>query len=221
MIVIGVTGSFGTGKTFVSKILGSYGADVIDADAAAHVVLRKGTRQYAAVVSRFGERILDGKREIDRNVVARIVFGDVRSLRRLSEIVHPPVIRAIRQCIARAAHNRSRRAVVIDAPLLFETGLDSLADIRIVVTASLRTQVGRCRRKFGLSKKEVLARIHSQMSLGEKAGLADVVIDNNRKRSYTRRQVRELWEILMDKRKDCCCPEGIRKKNRERKRSRG
>ena len=190
MKVIGLTGSFGTGKTFVASIFKTLGAKVIDADRIAHKVIRKGRPEYAQIIKLFGRDILDKRGEIDRGKLGRIVFSDAALLKKLVKIVHPPVIKYIERAVRSAGKEDT---VVIDAPLLIEARLGKLIDRLIVVKCSKRRQIARCQEKFCLQKKEILRRIESQIPLKRKIKMADFVIDNNQTRSNTKRQVRKVW----------------------------
>ena len=190
MAVIGLTGSFGTGKTFVASLFKRLGAKVIDADRLAHRCLARNSRAYKKIVAFFGERVLDGRHNIDRRALGRIVFDDERKLKKLCAITHPEVIRAAKKEIAKSPKGR---IIVIDAPLLIEANLAGAVDALVVVTSSRKKQVERCMKKFGMAKGEVYKRIRRQMPLAKKVKLADFIIDNNSSRSQTRRQVAAIW----------------------------
>ena len=190
-MIIGLTGSFGTGKTFVASIFRTLGAKVVDADRIAHQVIRKGSPEYRRVVHLFGKDILNKAGEIDRKRLSGIVFSDKALLKRLTRIVHPAVIKEIRRYIRGAGE---KNAVVVDAPLLLEANLADLVDKLVVVKCSKRRQIERCQEKFCMKKKEILQIIASQMPLKRKMEIADIVIDNSRTRSHTREQARKAWE---------------------------
>jgi dephospho-CoA kinase len=192
--IIGLTGSFGTGKTFVASIFRSLGAKVIDADRIAHGVIRKGNPEYKRIVKSFGKEILNEKKEIDRAKLGAVVFSNTALLRELNRIVHPSVIKEIRRSIRNAG---KKDIVVIDAPLLIEASLDKFIDKLIVVKCQKRRQIERCREKFCLQKKEILRRIESQIPLKKKMKMADLVIDNSLTRSRTREQARKAWRVML------------------------
>ena len=194
MKIIGLTGSFGTGKTFVASIFRSLGAKVIDADRIAHGVIRKGKPEYNRIVKSFGKEILNEKKEIDRAKLGAVVFSNTALLRELNRIVHPSVIKEIRRSIRTAG---KKDIVVIDAPLLIEASLGKFIDKLIVVKCQKRRQIERCREKFCLQKKEILRRIESQIPLKKKMKMADLVIDNSLTRSRTREQARKAWRVML------------------------
>ncbi len=194
-MIIGLTGSFGTGKTLVANIFRRFGACVLDADRLAHEALRKGTAVYRKTVHRFGGAVLNSKKEIDRRALARAVFNDKRSLDDLCEIIHPAVVKNIKGEIARRANEA--KVIVIDAPLLIEANLTDMVDSLVVVKASLQNQVKRCRARFGLNRLEIMKRIRSQLPLKKKVEMADFIIDNNGTKEDTEKQAREIWKRLL------------------------
>lgn len=194
MKVIGLTGSFGTGKTFVASILASLGAKVIDADRIAHEVIRKGSHEHRKVVKLFGPGVLNRRGEIDRKALGSIAFSDPVLLCKLGGIVHPRVIKEIRRSVRRAGKDD---IVVIDAPLLLEAGLDSLIDKLVVVKCQKRRQIERCQEKFHLQKKQIVQRIESQMPLKKKMKIADIVIDNSGTKACTRKSARKVWRDVL------------------------
>jgi dephospho-CoA kinase len=193
--VIGVTGSFGTGKTTVARMFRRLGAKVIDADSIAHEALRKGSSTYRKVVREFGCGVLDSSLNVDRRRLAGIAFRDRGRLARLCALIHPAVIEEITRRLGSSA-TRPRRAVVIDAPLLIEAGLHAIVDTLIVVKASRAHQMERCAAKFGMSKRDIRDRITHQLSLKRKIGMADFVIDNDGTIRETEKQVITMWRKL-------------------------
>ena len=193
MIVIGVTGSLGTGKSFVAGVFKSLGAKVLDADRMAHESLKKGTRTYRRIVRIFGKAVLNRAGGIDRKMLAERVFTNKSALEKLNSIIHPDVIRRIKYIIGKAPKDK---AVVIDAPLLVEAGLAGMVDILIVVKASRKNQYCRCAKSLGIGKEECERRLRNQMALSKKLKMADFVIRNDRTKVRTRKQVRQIWGKL-------------------------
>ncbi|MDD5136294.1 MAG: dephospho-CoA kinase [Candidatus Omnitrophica bacterium] len=193
MMVIGLTGSFGTGKSFVASVFRSLGAKVVDADSIAHKVIRRGSPAYSRIVRLFGRDVLNSANEIDRKKLGEQAFRDAGLLGKLNRIVHPEVIRRIKRSIAEVS---KKDVVVIDAPLLVEAGLDRCVDKLIVVKCSKRRQIERCQEKFCMEREGILRRIASQIPLKKKIKMADFVINNNQTRSRTKRQVQKVWEEM-------------------------
>jgi len=194
MTVIGLTGSFGTGKTFVASVFKSLGARIIDADEIAHEVIRKGRPAHKKIAAAFGSDILGLSGEIDRKKLAGAAFANPKTLAKLNSIVHPEVIRAIKARIRTAGKDA---VVVVDAPLLVEARLLNIVDKLVVVRSSKKRQIERCVKKFRITRREVLKRIGSQMSMKKKLKMADFVVKNDGTRSSTRSQVRKVWKEIV------------------------
>ena len=191
-MIIGVTGSFGSGKTTVARIFKSLGAKIIDADRIARSLIKPKTKIYKKIINTFGEDILKGNKNIDRGKLADIVFSNKECLNRLNEIIRPQVIRIIKDQI----ETESRRIIVLDAPLLIEAGLVNLLDWLIVVKLDRRQQIERLLNNSSLAKSEILKRIKAQLPLQYKIRLADFVIDNRGTVETTKRQARRIWAEL-------------------------
>lgn len=192
--VIGLTGSFGTGKTLAASVFKSLGAKVLDADKIARAAVAKGKPAYSNIVRTFGKDILDSSKNIDRSKLAAIAFTDKGALKSLNRIVHPVVIKEIRRGIRSAS---SRDVVVVDAPLLIEANLAGIADVLVVVTCSKKEQIQRCMRKFRMEKRDVLRRVMNQVPIKKKINMADFVVDNSGDRSVTKKQLRKVWKEIL------------------------
>jgi len=186
--IIGVTGVFGSGKSTVSRIFRSFGADIIDADRIAHRYLLPGAKAYKAIVNSFGRGVLKARRKIDRRKLARLVFSDRKSLNKLNSIIHPGVITQIKSGIKKA----KKGIVVLDAPLLLEAGLKGLVDELVVVVVDRESLIRRLVKKTSLKKEDILKRIRSQIPLRKKKRAADFIIDNSGTIKKTSEQVKKV-----------------------------
>ncbi len=193
MRIIGLTGSFGSGKSFVASLFRRLGAKVVDADKLGHRALKKGSVVYKRVVAAFGKRILKPDLSISRKALAGIVFADRKMLAKLNSIVHPGIIRDIVKRMRTAAKSE---VLIVDAPLICETNIAGLMNALIVVKASKRNQAERCSKKFGMEEKDVCKRIAMQMPLNRKIRMADYTVDNNGTKEDTKKQVRKIWKEL-------------------------
>lgn len=191
-IVIGVTGSFGSGKSTVSRFLSSSGAGIIDADKIARSLLSRNNKIYKRIVSSFGVKVLDTNKQIDRQALAEAVFNNRRLLRKLNRIVHPEVIRIIKSRI----NDKKKGVIILDAPLLLEAGLKKALDTLVVVAINRDNQIKRLVKKTSLKKADILKRIKSQIPLRAKARLADFIIDNNGSVSETKKQAKRILREL-------------------------
>ena len=194
MLLVGLTGGIGTGKSTVARMLARRGAVVVDADELARRAVAPGTPGHAEVVARFGRDILAPDGSIDRKRLADVVFSDPAARRDLEAIVHPEVARMFAEEAAR--HLGTDHVVVYVAPLLVETGRADEFDVLVVVTAPEEAQVERLVRERGMTEEEVRARIAAQLPQEEKAARADVVLDNGGPLEELERQVDELWRAL-------------------------
>jgi dephospho-CoA kinase len=193
MIVIGVTGGFGTGKTSVSRMFGKLGAVVLDADEIAHDAIAYKKPAWQRIVRRFGTSILDGSNEIDSRRLAGIVFKEPASRKSLEKIVHPVVKRVFKQRLRELSKKPGCMVAVIDVPLLIEAGMGRFADELVVVTASSES-VRRRLIKKGFFGQEIKRRQKAQLDIKAKVALADYVIDNSDGLEHTRTQVRRIWQ---------------------------
>ena len=195
MVVIGVTGGVGTGKSTVARMFARFGAVVLDADAIAHALMAPHGPAWRAIVKAFGPTILRPNRAVDRRGLAERVFGDPGARRRLERIVHPLVLREMARQLRRLTWRTPRvPAVVLDVPLLFEAGAQRLVDATVVVTAPRRVQQSRLRRERGWSDAEIRARCGAQWGLSAKVALADDVVRNGNGMAATRTQVARIWQ---------------------------
>lgn len=189
MLRIGLTGGIASGKSTVADELARRGAVIIDADELAREVVEPGMPALAAIVARFGDRILAGDR-LDRATLGAIVFADPDARRDLEAIVHPAVRRRAAELEAAAGPV----AVVVHViPLLVETGQAKDFDLCVVVDVDPRTQLSRLLARTSLNRAEAEARIAAQASREERLAVADVVLDNSGTTAHLRSQVDELW----------------------------
>ena len=193
MLIFGITGSFGTGKTTVSEIFSKLGAEIIDADKIVHNIIKENKKVYKKIVSLAGKDILNKtSKQIDRKKLSKIVFYNKGLLKKLCEIIHPSVILEIKRQIA-LKKRCACEIIIIDAPLLIEANLSSLVDRLIVVKTKQKIQINRIVAKMKLSRSEILKRIKNQISLRDKIKLADYVIDNGSSFKNTEKQVKDIW----------------------------
>jgi dephospho-CoA kinase len=178
MIIIGLTGGIGTGKSTASRLLSNLGAVVLDADSLGHDTYKKGTELFRALVKTFGQEIVGKKGEIDRTKLADIVFANQNLLTRLNLMVHPQIKTHIEKAISRLDRKKTSM-VVIDAAILVEAGWTDLVDEVWVLTAERKTIIERLSNKFKNNMAGALRRMEFQMSQGELINKADVVIDND------------------------------------------
>ncbi len=195
--VVGLTGSIATGKSVVAGIFAELGAKIIDADQVAREIVRSGEPALAEIVAAFGRKVLQPDGELNRKVLAELVFGDADSLDRLNQITHPRIIARIEQ-LCQAYLAQGAELVVIDAALLIETGLGQLVDKVVVTTCPPEAQIKRILERDGLSRTQAERRIASQLPQAEKIKQADYVINTDRPLAELREEVRAVWEEIVD-----------------------
>ena len=193
MLLVGLTGGIGSGKSTVARMLAARGAVVIDADVLARQAVEPGTSGLDAVVARFGDSLLGPDGSLDRHALASIVFADDVARDDLEAIVHPTVRRAIAEGVA--AHAHTDDVVVVDSPLLIETGAHEGFPVVVVVAASADARVARLVER-GMAEDDVRARMAAQMPLEEKMAVADEVVDNDGTEIDLEERVERLWSEL-------------------------
>src|SRR5690554_1386826 len=193
-MIIGLTGGIASGKSTVSNYLAELGAIIIDADKIAYEIMEKGKTAYWQIIEAFGREILAENGEIDRSRLGKIVFNELEKKKILEEITHPQVIREMREKIEE--YRAENKVIVLDIPLLFEAGLDSMVDETWVVYVDRGTQLQRLMARDGLSYEEANKRIQAQMSLEKKRVLADFVINNKGNIEDLKRQVLLKWREI-------------------------
>ncbi len=196
MRVYGLTGGIGTGKTTVSALLAEKGAVIVDADAIAREIVAPGSEGLASIVQAFGEGVLDTTGRLNRDALAKLVFSDEAKRKQLEGLTHPRIVKAMAERIA-AAGAANAQVVILDVPLLYETGnLIGAVEKVIVVYAPADLQVERVISRNDFSPEHVRARMDAQMDIEEKKRRADYLIDNSGDLESTRRQVDALWDRL-------------------------
>jgi dephospho-CoA kinase len=199
MGIAGLTGGIATGKSTVSSIFDQLGASVIDADKISHQALARDGAAFAAVIEVFGEGILDANGGIDRKALGAVVFKDPLAKKRLNQIVHPIVFAVIEHRIHQLRKQSSKRVIILDIPLLIETGRHTSCEEVIVVYVPEALQLQRLMQRDGIEEAQAWQRIRSQMPIDEKRRHATLIIDNSGPMSDTTRQVKQAFEYLLTK----------------------
>jgi len=192
----GLTGGVACGKSTVARFFQDLGAKIIDADRIGHELIEPGRTAYQEILQRFGKEILDPTGAIDRRELGARVFADAERLRQLNAILHPRIIARVDK-LAREHQARDPHAVVIlDAALIFESGIGGTLRKVIVAWCRPEQQLERLMAKMGVSRQEAERRVRAQMPLEEKRRRADYLIDCSGSKEETRRQVEALLPEL-------------------------
>lgn len=197
-MIIGITGGLATGKSSAGRYLSSYlNGHLIDADSLAHLTLARRGPAYKRVISCFGKDILSKKGLIDRARLADKAFSKRSNLKKLSEIIHPLVIRDINARIKKMDNRkREKTFIIIDGPLLIEAGLHKNCDCLVVVISSLSEQLERARRYKKINPADALSRMRLQMPLCKKVNFADYIIDNSGSLQELKKKSKQLAEKI-------------------------
>lgn len=197
LLIIGLTGTFASGKSTIARMFEECGASVIDADAIAHSVVKPGMPALQEIRDAFGPSYLLPDGSLDRKRMAALVFASSEQREKLEAIIHPIVQeeteRRIEHYRALYQRNGMPRAVVLNIPLLFEKGLQRMADKTVVVAIEEAERFRRARQRDGLGEQEVVRRLAAQWPQRRKIALADHVIDNSGPPEAARRQVKKIF----------------------------
>lgn len=193
MLLVGLTGGIGSGKSTVSAMLAERGAEIIDADRIAREVVLPGTPAWCKIRDHFGPEVLLADGHIDRAALAGKVFADPAKLALLNQITHPEIFARIADRLEEL-HGRDV-VVVLDAALLLETGLAQRVDMVIVTHSPKELRVERLVAR-GLGSQQAEARMVSQLSEDERLARADLVIDNSGSLEDLVEQVDNAWQEL-------------------------
>jgi dephospho-CoA kinase len=185
---IGITGSMGTGKSSVAKVLRELGYQVLDADELAKKQLEIGESGYLKVLESFGTQLLKSDKTIDRSKLAKVVFNNKHELLKLENIVHPLIQRQI-QIIKNDSEKHGEKILFYDVPLLFEKNMQNSFDEIILVVADNEVQMQRIQERNNWTKEEIKKRLESQMPLDQKKLKSKFIIDNNGSQIDLRNQV--------------------------------
>ena len=193
MIVIGLTGSIGMGKSETARMFAEQGVPVSESDAIVHRLYEKGGAAVAPVAAAFPGVITDD--HIDRQKLAVQLAANTGDFARLEAIVHP-LVRAEQESFLTEARRRNARLAVLDIPLLFETGRDRDVDRIVVVSAPADIQRRRVLARPGMTEEKFMAILARQLPDAKKRGRADFIVDSDRGFDHARRQVRDIIDAL-------------------------
>jgi dephospho-CoA kinase len=195
MVIVGLTGSVGTGKSTVADFFRDLGAYVIDWDELAREVVRPHSKAWKGIVEHFGKDFLNEDLTINREKLAETVFSDEEKVAKLNEIVHPEVFKEDERITGEIRSIDPQALVVKDIPLLFELTRPVRVDKIVVVATSEQTQLRRLEEK-GMSREDARNRIRSQLPLEKKIESADFVVNNDGSLEDTKRQVEAIYYLL-------------------------
>jgi dephospho-CoA kinase len=193
VLLLGLTGGIGSGKSTVSALLAERGAVIIDADAITRTLQHSGTPVFDAIVERFGDGVVGADGELDRQALAGIVFADEGAKKDLEHIVHPAV--GVQMITMLQEEADTDHVVVYDVPLLVEAGLSERYDVVVIVLASEQVRIDRLAAR-GMDEVDARSRIAAQASDEQRMAAADVLIQNDGTLDELAGQVTDLWGRL-------------------------
>ena len=196
MKVIGLTGGTGSGKSVVSRSLKDAGAVIVDADRIAHEIILKGEPAYHEIIAYYGTGILDAEGNIIRKKLGEIVFNDKEKLAFLNQCTHKYITAEVKRQITAAKEEGTAKAIIIDAPLLLEAGLETVCDLVWVVYADPEVRAQRVMVRDGITYELAKARISNQKTWEEYKAVANAVIDNSKDLAHLEDQLSELLKTM-------------------------
>lgn len=191
-MILGITGSIGSGKTAAASLFRKYGFEVINADELYHEISKPNKIIYEKIVGEFGTKILNEDKTINREKLKKIAFSDDKKLKKLNSITHPVIIAEINKLIK----NLKNKNIVVDAPLLLESTAKNIIDKIIVVKCDDKTRVQRLLKKGNHTKEEIENITKSQMPIKEKLKFADFVVDNSKGIQHLEIQIKRILSKL-------------------------
>lgn len=196
MRILAVTGGIASGKSTVTGMLEALGAPTLSADTLARDLLRPGTQTTLAVLAAFPDCAAPGQADaVDRRALGHLIFADSGARARLEALTHPAIIHALRQT-ADKWREQPGGCAALEIPLLFETGLETIADSVIVAACTTQQQITRLQARGSESEAEARRQINVQWPLEEKKKRAASVIDTSGSLEETQRQVAALWKDI-------------------------
>lgn len=195
-LIIGLTGGICTGKSTVSREFRRLGAKVISADEVGHAILMPHKPVWKRVVKVFGRSILTSNDKINRKMLGRIIFRSPKKKKLLESITHPEIIKEIKKTVRLLKQKSSKGIILIDAPLLFESGFNAYVNKVVVVWTPKNIQLKRIKERNHITNSEALLRIKAQMPMQKKMKLADYVINGSYSWPKTKGQIKKVWQDL-------------------------
>jgi dephospho-CoA kinase len=195
VLLVGLTGGIGSGKSTVARLLERRGAVVIDADHLAREAVAKGTPAFERVIETFGDAVVAPDGNLDRAALAAIIFSDPERKAALESIVHPEVARRFGERVEELAG--TDRVVIYVSPLLVELGMAPAFDVVIVVTASPHLRISRVASDRDFSPEDVRGRMAAQATDEQRMEVADVLVDNDGSLAELEPQVDRIWSDLV------------------------
>jgi dephospho-CoA kinase len=195
MLKIAITGGAGTGKSTVSRMFKELGAVVLDADQIAREAVAVDTPAWQELRRLFGPDFFHENGTLNRSKLAQRIFADPEARRQINALIHPLVAQELQEKVA-DLERRGVDLVLVEVPLLFETGREGSFDRVVVVSSSENDQIRRLKSRDHRGDEEIRGILQAQWPLADKVARADYVVDNGGELSFTQEQVKRIWEKL-------------------------
>jgi len=192
MVIVGLTGGIGSGKSTVAGMFKDEGAYIIDFDILARIVVERGKPAWEKIVKYFGPHVLFPDESINRAALGRVIFAEEKSRKTLEGFVHPMILKERDKLIEEIRDENPSSVVIIDFPLLFELGMNEDFDKTILAYVPRYVQIKRVMERDGLSMEDVEKRLNAQMPIDEKKNLSDYIINAERAFGDMRDQVKKV-----------------------------
>lgn len=196
MVIVGLTGGIGSGKSTAAGMFKDEGADIIDFDLLARTVVEPGKPAWRKIVEYFGPNFLNPDGSINRAALGKIVFSEDKSRKALEAFVHPMILKERDRLVEQIRDKNPSSVVIVDFPLLFELGMGRDFDKTVLVYTPRGVQIKRVMQRDGLSKEEAEKRLKAQMPIDEKRRLSDYIIDAETTFAVMRDQVKGIMHSL-------------------------
>ncbi len=193
-MIVGVTGEIGAGKTTVAQFFEDWGGELISGDEIGWELLESGEPTHRQLIERYGKKILDEGGEIDREKLGKVVFSSPRELREFNALVHPELLRRLRERVEGA--KRRSAVVVVDAALIVEWQIEDEFDRLVVVVADEDTRIERVKGSGRLSSGDMRHRSAAQLPRSEKVKRADWVVENSGSVDELRVKAERIWKEI-------------------------
>ena len=198
MVVIGIAGGIATGKTEVAKLFAKSGAVIISGDELGREVVEENLQVLKELVEAFSEEILDENGRLNRRKLAELAFRDPVSKKKLNDIIHPHLLRRLKERLTQLRKKEREKLVVVDAALIPDWGIKDWLDYLVIVDCTYENQLQRLKER-GLSEKEAKDRIASQLSSERKRESADYLIENNGTLEELRQESEKLYLLIQER----------------------
>ena len=197
-LLLGVTGSIGTGKSTVAKMLEELGAPIIDFDVLSRIVVEPDQPAYHEIVNYFGKQVLGEDGTLDREKLRLIVFNDMEKRKKLESFIHPRIGEKFMELVEKYSRDKENAIIQVVIPLLIETHMQALFNNLLMVYVPEEVQLKRLMERDNIDKEMAMKIIRSQISVEEKKGYCDLMVDNSGSLEETRHQVEAVWQKLLD-----------------------